>query len=91
MSPTLPSSCRRRRTLSPHGYEGRRAESRPLPALAAVDLPPLPGPAELARLGVTFEPVGFGTGPVRVRCNGLALGVFANAAAAAPALLRLAQ
>lgn len=94
MSMLLPSTCRSRRTLPPHGYEGRRAEARPFPGTKpgfVSRLPELPSAEELTRLGITFEPVGVSPGPVRARQHGFALGVFINQQAAAGLILRLNQ
>lgn len=83
----LPSQSRRRRTLPPHGYEGRRAT--PLPVPAPLESRPLPSEEAMAAAGLRFEAVGVTPGPVRLWHGKFSCGVFMNRAAAAPAIFRL--
>jgi hypothetical protein len=84
MSPLLLSSSRRKRPLlPPHGYEGRRAEALPLPKPPPLATRTPPSEEELAKAGISFEPVGVSpTGPLRARREGRPLGVFLNRSAA---------
>ena len=74
--------------LPPHGYEGRRAEPRPVPA---PKLPPTTA-ADLDLRGVTFASVGGTPGelPVRLFLHGHCCGVFPTPRAANSTLRLLA-